>query len=38
VALADDALGRRGRMKEAIAKIGRGQECSEGEPFTLELN
>ncbi len=35
VALADDALGRRGRMNEAIAEIGRGQECSEGEPFTL---
>jgi predicted protein tyrosine phosphatase len=38
VALADDALGRRGRMNEAIAEIGRGQACSEGEPFTLELN
>ena len=38
VALADDALGRRGRMSEAIAEIGRGQECSEGEPFALELN
>jgi hypothetical protein len=25
-------------MNEAIAEIGRGQECSEGEPFTLELN
>jgi predicted protein tyrosine phosphatase len=38
VALADHALGRRGRMNEAIAEIGRGQECSEGEPLTLELN
>ena len=38
VALADDALGRGGRMNEAIAEIGRGQECSEGEPFTLELS
>ena len=38
VALADDALGRRGRMSEAIAAIGRGRECSEGEPFTLELS
>jgi predicted protein tyrosine phosphatase len=38
VALADDALGRRGRMNEAIAEIGRGEECFEGEPFTLELN
>ena len=38
VALADNALGRGGRMNDAIAKIGRGQECSEGEPFALELN
>jgi predicted protein tyrosine phosphatase len=38
VALADDALERRGRMKEAIAEIGRGRECFEGEPFALELN
>ena len=38
VALADDALGRRGRMREAIAEIGRGEECFEGQPFALELN
>ena len=38
VALADDALGRSGRMNAAIAEIGRGRECSWGEPFTLELN
>ena len=38
VALADDKLGRRGRMSEAIAAIGRGRECFEGEPFTLELS
>jgi predicted protein tyrosine phosphatase len=37
VALADDALGRRGRMREAIAAIGRGEACFEGAPFTLEL-
>lgn len=37
IALADDALGRRGRMKEAIATIGRGEACFEGTPFTLEL-
>ncbi len=37
VALADDALGRRGRMNEAIAAIGRGEACYEGTPFTLEL-
>ena len=38
VALADDALGRRGRMSEAIAVIGRGEACFEGTPFTLELH
>ncbi len=38
VALADDRLGRRGRMNEAIAGIGRGKECFEGTPFALELS
>ena len=38
VALADGALARGGRMTEAIAQIGRGDECFEGTPFTLELN
>ena len=37
VALADEALGRSGRMTAAIAAIGRGEECFEGTPFTLEL-
>jgi predicted protein tyrosine phosphatase len=37
VALADEALGRRGRMNEAIANIGRGEECFEGTPFALEV-
>jgi len=37
VALADAALGRGGRMKDAIAAIGRGEECLEGVPFALEL-
>jgi predicted protein tyrosine phosphatase len=37
VALADNALGRKGRMNEAIVNIGRGEECFEGTPFTLEL-
>ena len=37
VALGDGALGRGGRMIEAIAAIGRGQECFEGTPFALEL-
>jgi predicted protein tyrosine phosphatase len=37
VALADERLERNGRMTEAIAEIGRGEECFEGAPFTLEL-
>ena len=37
IALADDALGRAGRMNEAIAIIGRGEACFEGAPCTLEL-
>jgi predicted protein tyrosine phosphatase len=37
IAIADAALQRKGRMIEAIAKIGRGKDCSEGIPFALEL-
>lgn len=37
VALADDMLARRGRMVEAIRRIGRGVEAYEGEPFTLRI-
>ena len=37
VALADAALGREGRMNEAIQAIGRGSDCFEGEPFGLDL-
>ncbi len=37
VALADEALGRSGRMAAAIEAIGRGEECLEGTPFVLEL-
>jgi predicted protein tyrosine phosphatase len=37
VSLADNALGRNGRMNAAIVNIGRGEECFEGTPFTLEL-
>jgi predicted protein tyrosine phosphatase len=37
VALADDRLQRRGRMSAAIQAIGRGADCFEAEPFTLEL-
>jgi predicted protein tyrosine phosphatase len=38
VALADDLLGRRGRMVDAIRAIGRGAEAMEGAPFMLQLN
>ncbi|EIM26107.1 tyrosine phosphatase family protein [Microvirga lotononidis] len=38
VALADDLLGRRGRMVDAIRAIGRGAEAMEGSPFMLQLN
>ena len=37
VALADERLGRKGRMVAAIESIGRGRECLEGVPFALEL-
>jgi predicted protein tyrosine phosphatase len=35
VALADDRLGRAGRMARAIAAIGRGEDAFEGKPFML---
>lgn len=37
VAIADERLGRGGRMSDAIAAIGRGADCFEGAPFALEL-
>lgn len=37
VAIADTMLGRNGRMITAIENIGRGDDCSEGAPFALEL-
>ncbi len=37
VALADDMLGRQGRMIAAIATIGRGVEACEGTPFVLDI-
>jgi len=37
VALADQVLGRGGRMTDAIATIGRGADCFEGAPFALDL-
>jgi predicted protein tyrosine phosphatase len=38
VALADAILGRSGRMVQAIEKIGRGIEASEGSVFALRLD
>ena len=35
VQLADDVMGRGGRMVRAIEKIGRGEEAYEGMPFVL---
>lgn len=37
VQLADDHLGRNGRMIAAIAEIGRGSDCFEGIPFAFDL-
>ena len=37
VALADERLGRQGRMNAAVAAIGRGADCYEGVPFALDL-
>ena len=38
VSLADDLLGRQGRMVRAVDKIGRGAEAFEGTPFTLRIS
>jgi len=38
IALADDLLGREGRMVDAIRSIGRGAEAMEGTPFMLQLS
>jgi predicted protein tyrosine phosphatase len=38
VAIADEMLGRRGRMRTAIAAIGRGADAFEGAPFRLALD
>jgi predicted protein tyrosine phosphatase len=37
VTLADEYLGRGGRMVDAIRSIGRGAEAPLGEPFTLHI-
>jgi predicted protein tyrosine phosphatase len=38
VALADDLLGRRGRMVEAVDRIGRGVDAAEGKPYELSMH
>ena len=37
VKIADRLLGRDGRMIEAVRSIGRGTDCYEGVPFSLDL-
>jgi predicted protein tyrosine phosphatase len=37
VAVADRLLGRKGRMIEAVAAIGRGEFAAEGKPFRLDI-
>ena len=37
IAVADEVLGRRGRMVEAIRAIGRGADAFEGTPFALPV-
>lgn len=37
VAVADDHLGRNGRMTAAVRAIGRGADCFEGAPFALDV-
>jgi predicted protein tyrosine phosphatase len=37
IAMADELLGREGRMQRAIAEIGRGEDAFEGTPFILKL-
>ncbi len=37
IALADDMLGRQGRMVDAIARIGRGAEATQGTPYQLPM-
>ena len=37
ITLADDLLGRDGRMVEAVKSIGRGADAFEGVPFALEI-
>jgi predicted protein tyrosine phosphatase len=38
VSIADDMLGRKGRMVDAVKSIGRGVDCFENVPFILPLS
>lgn len=38
IALADQILGRQGRMVAAVSAIGRGADCYEGVPFGLKID
>ncbi|MGB8817932.1 MAG: tyrosine phosphatase family protein [Rhizobiaceae bacterium] len=38
IAIADDILGRKGRMVDAIRSIGRGADAFEGVPFILPIS
>lgn len=38
ISIADDLLQLNGRLRAAIAAIGRGAEASQGQPFALELS
>lgn len=38
IGLADDILGRGGRMLTAVDRIGRGADCFEGAPFVFPLD
>ena len=38
IKIADDILGRSGRMVDAIKSIGRGENAYEGSPFVFPLN
>jgi predicted protein tyrosine phosphatase len=37
IAMADELMAREGRMRKAIAGIGRGEDAFEGTPFILKL-
>lgn len=38
VAVADEVMGRDGRMVDAVDRIGRGRDAFQGEPFMLRLD